>query len=118
MHGLPSSAVGLRKFYRQCASCHRSRAADLLHLFLDRPGELITKSEIMDAVWPNTAVEESNPTVQISALRRALGGSHSGARYIQTVLGRGYGFTSWVDEFASRNDDTNPKTQTLPTGPT
>ena len=32
-----------------------SRAADLLHLFLDRPGELITKNEIMDAVWPNMA---------------------------------------------------------------
>src|SRR5262249_56237713 len=46
-----------------------SRAADLLHLFLHRPGELITKSEIMDAVWPNTAVEESNLTVQIFALR-------------------------------------------------
>jgi DNA-binding winged helix-turn-helix (wHTH) protein/uncharacterized membrane protein HdeD (DUF308 family) len=72
-----------------------SRAADLLHLFLDRPGELITKSEIMDAVWPNIAVEESNLTVQISALRRALGGRNS-ARYIQTVPGRGYRFTPWL----------------------
>jgi DNA-binding winged helix-turn-helix (wHTH) protein/uncharacterized membrane protein HdeD (DUF308 family) len=80
-----------------------SRAADLLHLFLDRPGELITKSEIMDAVWPNMAVEESNLTVQISALRRALG-SRNGARYIQTVPGRGYRFTLWTDEFSGRID--------------
>ena len=72
-----------------------SRAADLLHLFLDRPGELITKNEIMDAVWPNMAVEESNLTVQISALRRALGGN--GASYIQTVPGRGYRFTPRVN---------------------
>jgi DNA-binding winged helix-turn-helix (wHTH) protein/uncharacterized membrane protein HdeD (DUF308 family) len=84
-----------------------SRAADLLHLFLDRPGELITKSEIMDAVWPNMAVEESNLTVQISALRRALGGSRHGARYIHTVPGRGYRFTPWVDEFASRMEAAN-----------
>jgi DNA-binding winged helix-turn-helix (wHTH) protein/uncharacterized membrane protein HdeD (DUF308 family) len=76
-----------------------SRAADLLHLFLHRPGELITKSEIMDAVWPNTAVEESNLTVQISALRRALDGGGSGASYIQTVPGRGYRFTPLVNEF-------------------
>ena len=49
-----------------------SRAADLLLLFLQRPGALVTKNEIMDAVWPNAAVEESNLTVQISALRRAF----------------------------------------------
>jgi DNA-binding winged helix-turn-helix (wHTH) protein/uncharacterized membrane protein HdeD (DUF308 family) len=84
-----------------------SRAADLLHLFLDRPGELITKSEIMDAVWPNMAVEESNLTVQISALRRALGSGRNGARYIQTVPGRGYRFTPWVDEFAARMEAEN-----------
>jgi len=77
-----------------------SRAADLLHLFLHRPGELITKSEIMDAVWPNTAVEESNLTVQISALRRALGAAGNGASYIQTVPGRGYRFIPRVKDLA------------------
>ncbi len=82
-----------------------SRAADLLHLFLHRPGELITKSEIMDAVWPNTAVEESNLTVQISALRRALGGGGDGASYIQTVPGRGYRFTPRVKDLAPRVKD-------------
>ena len=49
-----------------------SRAADLLYLFLHRPGELITKNEIMDDVWPNMAVEESNLTVHISALLLSL----------------------------------------------
>src|ERR1700733_9110431 len=53
------------------------RAADLLLLFLERPGELITKDEIMDAVWPGVAVEESNLTVQISAIRRALDADRS-----------------------------------------
>src|SRR6266481_359405 len=70
-----------------------SRATDLLLLFLNRPGELITKNEIMDAVWPDLAVEESNLTVQISALRRVLDGGRHGASCIQTVAGRGYRFT-------------------------
>lgn len=70
-----------------------SRAADLLLLFLQRPGELVTKNEIMDAVWPNAAVEESNLTVQISGLRRALDTGRGGASSIQTVPGRGYRFT-------------------------
>src|SRR5579863_10398488 len=64
-----------------------SRAADLLLLFLQRPGDLVTKNEIMTAVWPNAAMDESNLTVQISALRRALDTDRSGASSIQTVPG-------------------------------
>jgi DNA-binding winged helix-turn-helix (wHTH) protein len=75
-----------------------SRAADLLLLFLQRPGELVTKNEIMDAVWPNAVVEESNLTVQISTLRRVLDAGRSGASSIQTVPGRGYRFTLRVME--------------------
>src|SRR5260370_1095336 len=71
--------------------------------FRNRPKS--PQSEIMDAVWPNTAVEESNLTVQISALRRALDGGGSGASYIQTVPGRGYRFTPRVNEFAPRVTD-------------
>src|SRR5216684_3933407 len=69
-----------------------SRAADVLLLFLNRPGELIAKNEIIDSVWPDLAVEESNLTVQISALRRVLDSGRNGASCIQTVAGRGYRF--------------------------
>jgi DNA-binding winged helix-turn-helix (wHTH) protein/uncharacterized membrane protein HdeD (DUF308 family) len=91
-----------------------SRAADLLHLFLHRPGELVPKSEIMDAVWPNTAVEESNLTVQISALRRALGDGRDGASYIQTVPGRGYRFTARVSDFSLHLKDAAGSAPTAP----
>src|SRR5438552_9621738 len=47
-----------------------SRAAALLALLVERPGKLVTKDEIFAAVWPGTAVEEANLTVQIWALRR------------------------------------------------
>src|SRR5580704_1340227 len=75
-----------------------SRAADLLFLLLQRPGDLVTKNEIMDAVWPNAVVEESNLTVQISTLRRVLDAGRGGASSIQTVPGRGYRFTLRVTE--------------------
>ena len=49
-----------------------SRALRLLGLLVERPGELISKDAIMEAVWPQMVVEEGNLTVQISALRRIL----------------------------------------------
>ena len=67
------------------------RALDVLYVLLAHPGRLVTKREIMDAVWPGLAVEDNNLTVQISALRRVLdrGGERS---CIQTDPGRGYRF--------------------------
>ena len=49
-----------------------SRALDLLLLLLRRHGEILSRDEIMDAVWPGLSVEESNLTVQMAALRRIL----------------------------------------------
>ena len=69
------------------------RAADVLLFFLERSGELVTKNEIMQAVWPGTVVEESNLTVHISAIRRALDDGRDGESCIQNVPRRGYRFT-------------------------
>src|SRR5579862_6726874 len=74
-----------------------SRATDLLYLFLQRPGDLVTKAEIMEAVWPNSVVEDSNLSVQISALRRILEEGRATSS-IQTVAGRGYRFALPVTE--------------------
>jgi eukaryotic-like serine/threonine-protein kinase len=52
-------------------------------------GELVTKDEIMKAVWPDTFVEETNLTRNIFSLRKALGESPEN-QYIITVSGRGY----------------------------
>jgi TolB-like protein len=66
----------------------------LLAALFKRPGEVITKSELMDAVWGGASVEEGNLTVQIAALRRALGPSATGADWIVTVPRVGYRFVT------------------------
>ena len=71
-----------------------SRALGVLALLAERQGQLVTKDEIMAAVWPGTAVEEGNLTVQISALRRVLDQGRAQGSCIQTVSGRGYRFVA------------------------
>jgi DNA-binding winged helix-turn-helix (wHTH) protein len=61
------------------------RAFDLLAALAATPGELVSKQAILDRVWPEQVVEESNLQVQVAALRKALG--HD---WITTVAGRGY----------------------------
>ena len=64
----------------------------LLAALLERPGEVLTKSELMDAAWPGTAVEEGNLSVQIASLRKLLGPSADGSDWIATVPRVGYRF--------------------------
>jgi len=66
-----------------------SRALDLLGLLIDRHGDLVSREEILNAVWPGV-VEGANVTVQISTLRRVLDEGRSGRTLIQTIPGRGY----------------------------
>jgi TolB-like protein/Tfp pilus assembly protein PilF len=73
-----------------------SRALDLLLLLLRRHGEILSRDEIMDAVWPGSSVEESNLTVQMAALRRILDQVGSAPSCIQTISGRGYRFLPTV----------------------
>jgi DNA-binding winged helix-turn-helix (wHTH) protein len=72
------------------------RAFDVLIALLERPGELISKHELMARVWPNTFVGRANLAVHISALRRALGDGRDGNRYVVNIPGRGYRFVAPV----------------------
>jgi TolB-like protein len=73
-----------------------ARALDVLGVLAERRGDLISKDEIMAAVWPGTVVEDNNLTVQISALRRILDRGRSEGSCIQTAAGRGYRFVAAV----------------------
>jgi DNA-binding winged helix-turn-helix (wHTH) protein len=71
-----------------------SRAMHILIVLLERPGELVTKQELMARVWPNVFVEPANLSVHISALRRALRDGRDGSRFIINIPGRGYCFVA------------------------
>jgi adenylate cyclase len=73
-----------------------SRAFDLLCLLVEQGGALLSKSEIMQAVWGKVLVEDANLTMQISALRRILDAERSDGSCIQTIPGRGYRFLPQV----------------------
>ena len=65
------------------------RAFDLLMALAQRPGQLVTRNELIEQVWPGRVVEENNLSVQVNALRKALGGD-----WLVTVPGRGYRFVA------------------------
>lgn len=65
------------------------RAVALLRLLLEQAGAPVSKQALIDAAWPNLAVEESNLTVQIAALRRVFE-EVGGAGWIETLPRRGY----------------------------
>jgi DNA-binding winged helix-turn-helix (wHTH) protein len=71
-----------------------SRALDMLVTLVERPGDLVSKEELMARVWPNTFVVPANLTVHIAALRRALGDGRRGNRYFVNIPGRGYRFVT------------------------
>lgn len=73
-----------------------SRALEILTVLLERPGELITKQELMARVWPNVFVEAANLTVNMSTLRRTLRDGQGGNRFIINIPGRGYSFVADV----------------------
>ncbi len=73
------------------------RGASILAALLDKPGEVVTKAELMDAAWPGVAVEESNLSVQLASLRKLLGSAPAGQdEWIATVPRVGYRFVGKV----------------------
>jgi len=69
---------------------------DLLVYLVSNAGRLIEKEELLRALWPDSFVEEANLTVNIAALRRALGSQADGQAWIETVPKRGYRFLATV----------------------
>lgn len=74
------------------------KAFEMLRVLIEHNGELLTKDDLMQLVWDGQFIEEANLTVNMSAIRRALGENPKTPRYITTVSGRGYYFTAEVEE--------------------
>ncbi len=74
------------------------KAVETLLILVRESGRLVEREELMNAIWPNTFVEDGNLNFNVSVLRKALGTDESGEQYIQTVPRRGYRFRAEVRE--------------------
>src|SRR5262249_46266610 len=72
------------------------KAFDLLHYFVRHPDRVVTKDELLDAVWPQTAVTDAVVRVTIGLLRKGLGDTAQTPQFIATVARRGYRFLAPV----------------------
>ena len=72
------------------------KAVEVLISLIERQGEILSKDEILETVWPDTVVEESNLFAYFSHLRKALGDRPDGGAYIETLKRRGYRFSGSV----------------------
>jgi len=94
-----------------------TRALDALRVLIAANGDLVSKDEIMAAVWPGTVVEDNNLTVQIAALRRILDQGRADGSCIQTVAGRGYRFAAPVTQHAGDSAVSSTRVAVIGTRP-
>src|SRR5215470_4571429 len=81
----------------------RLKVFDTLRVLVENAGRLMTKEELLEAVWPGTAVEENNLNHNVSILRKALGEKATGQSYIETVPRLGYRFAAPVERAEARD---------------
>jgi DNA-binding winged helix-turn-helix (wHTH) protein len=81
-----------------------SKAFETLLVLVRNSGRIISKDEMISAIWPDSYVDESNLTQNIFMLRRILGEGKYEHRYIATIPGVGYRFVCRVIELESLSD--------------
>src|SRR5882724_10346776 len=87
------------------------KAFDVLLFLAQNPNRLVTKEELLQAVWGDTFVEEGNLTQYISHLRKALGDNSEDTRLIVTIARKGYQFTADVTVAESTDSTKQPAVQ-------
>ena len=75
-----------------------ARAYDVLIYLLENRDRVVSKNELMKAVWPRSVVEENNLNQAVTILRRALGDRRDSPQFVRTIAGRGYRFVGEVSE--------------------
>jgi DNA-binding winged helix-turn-helix (wHTH) protein/predicted ATPase len=93
----------------------RRKPFEVLCYLVARPGELVTKAALLDAVWADVTVSDSMPAMCVGQLRKALGDEHGIPRFIATVHGRGYRFIARVTTTPSL--EPRPKPHSIPSTP-
>ncbi len=81
------------------------KAFDTLLVLVENHGHVLEKDDLMKTLWPDSFVEESSLSQNISLLRKALGEGNSERQYIETIPRRGYRFVADVREVESDSTD-------------
>ncbi len=81
------------------------KVIDALALFIGRAGQLVTRDEILEALWPDVHVSDDALQQMIRKLRKALGDDAKVARFLETVPRRGYRFIAPVTPAADPGDE-------------
>lgn len=84
------------------------RAFDILSTLVSRAGEVISKEELINLVWPTTTVDEGSLRVHLVSLRKTLG--DRAKHYIETIPGRGYVFAGHVHALTRSEGIREPET--------
>ena len=79
----------------------RPKPWELMRYMAGKPGELLSKQELIDAIWPDSFVSESSLNQVIKELRKALGDDARSPRFIETVHRRGFRLLTPEDRLAS-----------------
>ena len=83
------------------------KVVETLLALIERRGKVVSKDELLEAVWPDTVVEESNLFVYLSVLRKTLGTLEDGRPYVETLRRRGYRFNGDVHLVEEAVEDKN-----------
>lgn len=89
------------------------KAFEVLIMFLDHPGRLFTKEDILDQVWKNSYVTPNVMTRAISQLRKALGDTRKEPKYIETIQTHGYRFIAKIEATPPSNSNAQSASQFL-----
>lgn len=89
------------------------RAVALLRHLLERAGAPVSKDALIEAAWPGLAIEDSNLTVQIAALRRIFDEAAGGAGWIETLPRRGYRYVGPAITTDHPPDEAKPQTSSV-----
>ncbi len=90
------------------------KAVETLLALVERRGEIVSKDELLDAVWPDAVVEESNLFLYLSVLRKTLGTQENGKPWVETLRRRGYRFSGNVRVMPAAREDRTPRITPVP----
>ena len=94
-----------------------SKTFDVLVVLLEHRDHVVSKDELLNRVWPDTAVNENNLARQISSLRRTLGQRPDQHDFVVTIPGHGYRFVATVQDLPDVRPEL-PTTSRQCSGPT